>query len=80
MNLWFKLLSHLTIFKQNGEALWNLLNNEGAILYICGDIKIGTNVREAIQTLAQKHGNMNQFKASVCLRHTLLLTFLTILN
>jgi len=53
------------IIAKNGEILWNLLNDEGAVLYICGDIKIGTNVREAVQALAQKHGNLNHFAANI---------------
>jgi cytochrome P450/NADPH-cytochrome P450 reductase len=44
------------VILEKGEVLWDLLQNQNAILYICGDINIGTSVREAFIALAKKIG------------------------
>ena len=40
----------------------------GGIAYICGDIKVGTAVRDAFMKLARVHGRMGVVHANVCRR------------
>lgn len=52
------------VIEKHGEALWEALNKEEGIVYICGDVGVGVKVREALIKLAQKHGNLSYFKAN----------------
>lgn len=52
------------VIARQGEILWEMIQNENATIYICGDIKVGHTVRDAFMKLARVHGNMKLFQAN----------------
>lgn len=52
------------VIEQHGNMLWRLLNQEDAVMYVCGDISVGVSVREALLRLAQNLNNWSAFKAN----------------
>jgi sulfite reductase alpha subunit-like flavoprotein len=42
-----------------------MIQKENAVIYICGDTRVGTEVRDAIMKLAKVHGKMGIFQANV---------------
>jgi NADPH-ferrihemoprotein reductase len=59
------------VVKQKGAELWKLLNEDGAIVYVCGDVAVGISVRDALVQIAQEHGKFGPYKA-----HSWLLTLI----
>jgi len=47
--------------------LWNLIHNENATIFICGDLKVSTAVRDAFMKLARIYGKMGVFTANTWL-------------
>jgi hypothetical protein len=45
--------------------VWKLLN-EGAVVFVCGDVAVGMTIRDALVKVAQEHGKYGAFKANVC--------------
>ena len=35
-------------------------------MYVCGDVAVGTSIRDALVKIAQAHGKYGPFKAQVC--------------
>jgi len=57
------------VIERESEILWKYITNDGAIVYSCGDIKIGIAVRQALVQLAQRHGNLQLPQAKAWLHN-----------
>jgi sulfite reductase alpha subunit-like flavoprotein len=44
------------LLQQQAAATWKLLEQEGAYLYVCGAVKMGHDVGEALQEIIVTHG------------------------
>jgi sulfite reductase alpha subunit-like flavoprotein len=49
-------------------VLWKYLHDEGAVMYSCGDIKIGLCVRAACEELAKLYGGLDELQAKAWLQ------------
>jgi len=52
------------IIEQEGATLWDMLEVQQAVIYVCGDIGVGVSLREALREVAKIHGNMTAFRAN----------------
>lgn len=50
-----------------GEAMWSLLRDRGAHVYVCGATKMGTDVQRAFEEVALKHGKLSASAAGAFL-------------
>jgi len=57
------------VIQDQAEVLWNLLTNDNAVVFVCGDVKIGYSVREAFTKLAKTQGKLNPIQANVWLNN-----------
>lgn len=62
-----------------GAEIWNMVANEGAVVYVCGDVSVGSSVREALARVAKEHGKLSIFSANVCSYRFLFLFYYVIL-
>lgn len=60
-------MSNKYFFQQHGNEIWNLLAKEGATMYVCGDVSVGTSIREALVRVAKEQGKLTPYLAHVCL-------------
>jgi NADPH-ferrihemoprotein reductase len=52
------------ILKEQAEATWKLVHDDGAFIYVCGGIKMGHDVTETLKGIVSTHGQMLFDKAS----------------
>eukprot|EP00551_Chaetoceros_affinis_P008140 CAMPEP_0203683778 /NCGR_PEP_ID=MMETSP0090-20130426/47696_1 /ASSEMBLY_ACC=CAM_ASM_001088 /TAXON_ID=426623 /ORGANISM="Chaetoceros affinis, Strain CCMP159" /LENGTH=684 /DNA_ID=CAMNT_0050552933 /DNA_START=22 /DNA_END=2076 /DNA_ORIENTATION=- len=45
------------LIAKNGGETWDLINNQGAYVYVCGGVKMGQDVSEALRQIVAKHKN-----------------------
>lgn len=57
------------VIERESEIFWKYITHDGAILYSCGDIKIGIAVRQALVQLAQHHGGLELSQAKAWLQN-----------
>jgi len=55
------------VIEREGATLWDLVNNQEAVVYVCGDIQVGVSVREALIKIGKQHGNLGAFSANMWL-------------
>jgi NADPH-ferrihemoprotein reductase len=51
------------LLERNAKETWNLINNEGAYVYVCGGVKMGHDVSEVLRKIVGQHGNYNSHDA-----------------
>jgi len=51
------------LLKQNASETWKLVQDQGAYIYVCGGVKMGHDVSEALKEIAMKEGKLNADKA-----------------
>jgi NADPH-ferrihemoprotein reductase len=54
-------VQHLLL--EDGEEIWKLIDEEGAHIYLCGGVKMGQDVSEALNTIVATRGNLSQDQA-----------------
>jgi len=57
------------VIERESKILWKYIHDDGAIIYSCGDIKIGLSVRAACLQLAQSCGQLDELQAKAWLQH-----------
>ena len=48
--------------KENAKAIWKLVHEEGAWIYVCGGISMGNDVSKTLEIIAQEEGGQNNGK------------------
>ena len=56
-------VQHLMKERANAAALWDLVNNRGAYMFICGGTGMGTDVQAALADVLSSHGRLSTAKA-----------------
>ena len=56
------------LLAKNGRATWNLMDKEGAHVYVCGGTRMGSDVSEALQAICVQQGGMTADAAKEYLR------------
>jgi NADPH-ferrihemoprotein reductase len=51
------------LLKEQAESTWKLLHDGGAYIYVCGGVKMGHDVTEALKEIVSTHGQMSFEKA-----------------
>ena len=52
------------LLKQNGSSTYNLLEEKGAYVYVCGGVKMGHDVTETLKEILVSEGSMSQDDAA----------------
>jgi len=52
------------LLKQNGASTYNLLEEQGAYVYVCGGVKMGHDVTETLKEILVSEGSMSQDDAA----------------
>lgn len=47
------------LIKQNADETWRLISEEAAHIYVCGGVKMGQEVSEALKEIISSHGGMS---------------------
>jgi NADPH-ferrihemoprotein reductase len=47
------------LLKTNAEATWSLMHEEGAHIYVCGGVKMGSDVAEVLREIASTQGGLS---------------------
>ncbi len=47
------------LIAKNASETWDLINNQGAYVYVCGGVKMGQDVSEALRQIVAKHKDCN---------------------
>lgn len=47
------------LLKQNGAETWTLIDDEAAHIYVCGGVRMGQDVSEALKEIISLHGGMS---------------------
>jgi NADPH-ferrihemoprotein reductase len=55
------------LLKDQAKSTWNLLQNGGAYVYVCGGVKMGHDVTETLKEIVSTQGQMSFEKASLYL-------------
>lgn len=55
------------LLSDNSKETWNLLEQEGAYVYVCGAVKMGQDVSEALNKIVSSHGNLSHDDAKAYL-------------
>ncbi|GAX10319.1 NADPH-ferrihemoprotein reductase [Fistulifera solaris] len=58
-------VQHLLV--NHSEETWHLLEQEGAYVYVCGAVKMGQDVAEALNKIVSSHGNLSHDEAKAYL-------------
>lgn len=48
------------LLAKNAKSTWQLLEKDGAYVYVCGGVKMGNDVSEALQTICEQEGSMSK--------------------
>lgn len=51
------------LLEQNASETWKLVQDQGAYIYVCGGVKMGHDVSEALKKIAMTEGKLNADKA-----------------
>ena len=52
------------LLKQNGASTYNLLEGQGAYVYVCGGVKMGHDVTETLKEILVSEGSMSLDEAT----------------
>jgi NADPH-ferrihemoprotein reductase len=55
------------LLADHSEETWKLLEQEGAYVYVCGAVKMGQDVAEALNKIVSAHGNLSHDEAKAYL-------------
>ncbi len=55
------------LLADHSAETWNLLEQEGAYVYVCGAVKMGQDVAEALNKIVSSHGNLSHDEAKAYL-------------
>lgn len=45
------------LLAKNAKETWNYINDQGAYVYVCGGVKMGQDVSEALRKIVAEYGN-----------------------
>lgn len=51
------------LLAKNGKETWDLVNQQGAYIYVCGGVKMGGDVSEALRNICVSQGKMSASEA-----------------
>lgn len=46
------------LLAQNGRDIWNFIDSQGAYIYVCGGVKMGQDVQEALRKIVSENGDL----------------------
>lgn len=55
------------LLAENGSDTWNLIDGQGAYVYVCGGIKMGNDVAAALRSIVGKEGGRSEDDAKMYL-------------